>query len=57
MHGKLLVGVKFIVRKVIFPDCILRRNELDDMLEWLGWATAAYENDTPSLASTMKVLP
>jgi hypothetical protein len=27
------------------------------MLEWLGWATAAYENEKSSLASTMKVVP
>lgn len=31
------------------------KNELDDMLEWLGWATAAYEDKKSTLASTMKV--
>lgn len=34
---------------------LVRKNELDNMLEWLGWATAAYENEKSSLASTMKV--
>ncbi|KAG0556997.1 hypothetical protein KC19_11G094100 [Ceratodon purpureus] len=34
---------------------VVHKNELDDMLEWLGWATAAYENEKSTLASTMKV--